>query len=162
MKFPTDIDEAYEQWGANCGPCSIAAILERSVNDIRPFLGDFESRRYMNITHLKNALDSAGVKYRSIGPNLPNYGLVFVQWGGHEAKPIRVQYRFTHTIGYKKTDFGSGVVFEVNADEIVTWELWQRVMPQLVQEEKKGDGSFIIRGALEVFTGPHNQKLSES
>lgn len=155
LRYPLDVEQAYEEWGANCGPCSIAAILGVSLAQVRPHLGDFEKRRYMNITHLKETLNSARVRYRSIGSGwLPKHGLAFVQWGGHENKPIHVQYRFTHTIAVSLTDKGVLAIFECNAPHLIDWNEWQRVMPEWMQEEKQGDGTFTIRGALEIDRRP--------
>lgn len=33
---PADIEEAHEQWKANCGPAALAAVLGRSVASVRP------------------------------------------------------------------------------------------------------------------------------
>ncbi len=148
MIYPSDIEEAHELWGANCGPCSLAAVLDLSVNDVRGLLDGFELRRYTNPTQLKAALDRAGVKYRPIGPNLPHYGLVFVQWGGHESKPINVQYRFTHWIG-----IAGDVVFEVNAPHLTTFESWKDIMPRAIKEEGHGNGTFTVRAGIEIFGG---------
>ena len=145
LSYPPDIDEAYDQWRASCGPCALAALLGMKVQEVRRYLPGVEQRVYCNVTQLKAALDAAGVHYRSIGPRLPKRGLVFVQWSGHDDKPIKVQYRFTHWVAIE-----AETVFEVNAPELVSWAAWQRVMPKLMQEEGQGDGSYRIRAGLEV------------
>lgn len=145
MIYPSDIEEANELWGANCGPCSLAAILNLPVNKVRKLLDGFEARHYANPTHLKAALDRAGVKYKAIGPSLPRYGLAFIQWGGHQAKPVKVQYRFTHWIA-----ISGDIVFEANAPHLTTFESWKEIMPEAIKEEGHGDGTFTVRAGIEI------------
>jgi hypothetical protein len=145
MIYPSDIEEAHERWGANCGPCSLAAVLNLPVNKVRDLLDGFESRRYANPTHLKAALDRAGIRYKAIGPKLPRHGLAFIQWGGHESKPIKVQYRFTHWIG-----IDGDRIFEVNAPNLTTFESWKEIMPGAIKNQGRGDGTFIVRAGIEL------------
>lgn len=152
MIYPADIEEAHELWGANCGPCSVAAILNLPVNDVRELFEGFEGRRYANITHIKQALERAGVsRFFSVGAQLPKHGLAFIQWGGHEDKPAKVQYRFTHWIAVD-----GEAVFEVNAPHLTTFESWRENMPEAVKEEGHGNGSFTVRCGIEV---PRNWRL---
>ncbi len=44
MLYPSDIEEAHELWGANCGPCSLAAVLDLSVSDVRGLLINVQYR----------------------------------------------------------------------------------------------------------------------
>jgi len=67
MTYPPDIQKAHELWGANCGQCSLAAVLDLSVNDVRELLDGFESRGYTNPTHLKAALDTAWPSFNGVG-----------------------------------------------------------------------------------------------
>jgi hypothetical protein len=148
LHYPPDIDEAYEAWGASCGPCSLSAILGCTVADVKPFMEGIERRGYTNVTHMKAALETAGVRYQSLGPKLPTRGLCFVQWSGHDHKPIRVQYQFTHWFSIE-----DGWVFEVNAPNLVTWEQWQRMMPKLMEEAGRGTGGYRIRSGLALCRG---------
>jgi hypothetical protein len=45
-----DANRAHDEWGANCGPGAIAAILALTLDELRPYMGDFESKRYTNPT----------------------------------------------------------------------------------------------------------------
>jgi hypothetical protein len=145
MKYPIDIEVAVQEWNANCGPCALAAILDRSLAETRPLLNEFDKRGYMNITQVTDALKSAEVPFKSRLKNRPTYGLAFIQWGGHGAKPAIVQYKFTHWIAC-----AGETVFEVNAPHLVSWQEWQKVMPAFAKSAGWGDGSFFIRSAIEV------------
>jgi hypothetical protein len=149
MHYPPDIDAAFDAWQANCGPCALAALLDQSVGGIRPYFPGFETRRYTNPTHMQAALGLAGLTYRRLGPQRPAHGLCFVQWGGHAHQPIRAQYRFTHWIAVSGDQ-----VFEVNAPTLVSWDTWVRVMPRIMSEAQRGDGTFTIRTGLSVPRGP--------
>lgn len=146
MIHPPDIEEANQLWHANCGPCSVAAILNLPVNGVRELFDGFEHRGYANITHIKDALDRAGVNYYNAGAGLPKHGLAFIQWGGHEGKPQKVQYRYTHWIAIK-----GDIVFDVNAPHLTTLESWKDVMPQAIQEEGFGNGTFSVRAGIEII-----------
>jgi hypothetical protein len=148
MHYPPDIDAAYESWGANCGPCALAAILDLPVAAVRDYFLDFQQRGYVNPTHMRQALERANRRYRVMRDGQrPQAGLLFVQWGGHEHRPIPAQYRHTHWIAIEHDR-----VFEVNAPELVPWRKWQQVMPRLMQVEKLGNGTFFVRTALALIS----------
>jgi hypothetical protein len=93
LTYPPDIEEAWQWYRASCGPCALAAVTASRVMDVRDDLDDgYAHRGYMHPTHMKIAVDNfPGIRAWTIGARLPTYGLVFVQWGGHHAKPIKVQ-----------------------------------------------------------------------
>ena len=149
MIYPSDIETAAETWNANCGPAALAAILERSLADTRSLLEGFEERRCMNISAVLKALRNANVVFKSRLKTRPSYGLVFIQWGGHEKKPAFVQYKFTHWIAVD-----GDTVFEINALRLLSWDEWQQQMPLTAKEEGWGDGTFFIRSAIEIYRKP--------
>ena len=147
---PTDVDAAYDAWGANCGPCALAAILGREVEAVRPFLNGFDKRRYMNPTHMKQSLAAAGCHVTTIGMTTPTHGLAFIQWHGpwtEPGKPIAAAYRHTHWIACAE-----GQIYDVNADALWVPALtWVKAMPVLIREEVKGaSGEWYVRSGLEV------------
>jgi len=154
MIYPNDIKVASDEWGANCGPCSLAALLECPVAWARFLIADFDKRKYMNPSHMKEALSRAGVEHHSLGRQLPAYGLAFVQWGGHGGRPHFVQYQFTHWIAIEP---GPGnvidslpTVFEVNAPYLVSFDEWERQMPDIAKRGGLGDGTYFVRTGIEV------------
>lgn len=147
--IPSDIETAYEEWGANCGPCALAAIVGKKLSEVHPHLAEFAKRKYMNPTHIKNALESMGIAFRSLGAHFPQNGLAFVQWSGFEKRPVFVQYQHTHWIAVK-----DGQYFEINTppgDNWVSPALWERVMPAFIAEHIKGaTGSYFVRTGIEI------------
>jgi hypothetical protein len=150
LYYPTDIERAAQRWQANCGPCSLAAVLGMPVQRVQALLPDWPG--YTNITCMKAALARAKARVTEVGARLPGYGLVFLQWGGHDHKPVKAQYRYTHWIGIDRGAERQDTrrVFEVSAPDLITWQEWQRVMPGWMREEGQGDGTFRVRLGLEV------------
>lgn len=99
-----DADRAAEVWRANCGPGAIAAMTGLTLDELRPYLGEFEAKGYTNPTLMWETLGRLGAKWRLIKPPTawPRYGLCRVQWEGPwtaPGVPMRVRYRHTHWIG---------------------------------------------------------------
>jgi hypothetical protein len=93
-----DMRAAHREWSCNCGPAALAAALGITLAEVRPCLGDFEKKRYMNPTDMRNAIYSAGARTYELD-SLPNPGVVRIQWDGpwlNEGVPPRVAYRYTH------------------------------------------------------------------
>lgn len=145
MKYPLDIEAAVNEWDANCGPSAIAAILDSPLSKIRPLLLSFDRRQCMNIGDVQQALSLAQVKFKGGLKVIPENGLVFIQWGGHERKPVRAQYRFTHWIAVNH-----GRVFDINLPMIVDWKEWEATVPKLTKDEGRGNGTYFIRSSIEV------------
>jgi len=61
-----DADRAADLWGMNCGPGALAAVCGLTLDEVRPHMGDFESKGYTNPTLMFAALKSIGVKHSLI------------------------------------------------------------------------------------------------
>lgn len=128
-----DADRAFEEWGANCGPGAIAAIAGLTLDELRPSMGDFESKRYTNPTLMWEVLNRLGLKWRLAkrplgkGFNLdfPMFGLARVQWCGpwtERGVPPRAAYRYTHWIGAQWCEQRNGFgIFDINAMNSGGW-----------------------------------------
>lgn len=114
-----DAEAAHSEWGCNCGPAAIAAVMGLKLDEVRPFMGDFERKRYTNPTLMFETLDRLGRPYARIGTRVPSFGLVRIQWEGpwtEPGVPIRARYRHTHWVGWcRNSRFGLEAVFDVNA-----------------------------------------------
>jgi len=114
-----DAESAHDAWGANCGPAALAVVTGKTLDEVRPLLGDFEARCYMNPTAMEAALRLAAVAWSDHGPrDWPSrFGIVRIQWEGPwtaPGVPIRVRYRHTHWIAAAKLGSGIGI-FDINA-----------------------------------------------
>jgi hypothetical protein len=63
-----DLARANDEWGANCGPGALAAIMDLTLDEVRPHLPGFEAKRYTNPTMMFAALDGLKVKWRLAKP----------------------------------------------------------------------------------------------
>ena len=163
-----DAERAYDEWGANCGPAAVAAITGRTLDEVRPFLGDFERKRYTKPTLMWAILDAVDARWRRLGPPLdwPLHGLARIQWHGPWTRPgvpPRAAYWHTHWVAASRRGDEIGV-FDINAlgngsgwCSLSDWS--GRLVPWLLEQyEPKADGGWSITHAVEV-THPGGQVM---
>lgn len=159
----TEFQTAYETWGANCGPTALAAVLGKSLQEIRPHMGDFERMGYTTPNLMFDALRSIKAQWRTTHPStigkLPTRSLLRVQWGGPwmlPEVPIKARYRHTHWIAAKTNPNGYVIVYDVNAMSVGGWiplELWvQDLAPWIIRECcPRGDGKWSVTHIIELM-----------
>jgi hypothetical protein len=159
-----DMIRASDEWGANCGPGALAAILGLTLDDVRPAFAalGFEAKRYTNPSMMFGALNALKVDWRKHSlPRWPTYGLARIQWEGPwtaPGVPMRVRYRHTHWVGSLwRGDVDENVgVFDINAlangSGWSSLKDWRSILvPWLLEElEPKASGSWHITHAIEV------------
>lgn len=153
-----DSDRAFDEWGANCGPGALAAIMGMTLDEVRPHMGGFENKRYTNPTLMNQALRSIGRPWKKIGAGWPSYGLVRIQWEGrwtNPGVPTRVRYRYTHWVGASTFGDEAIAVFDINSMSNGTgWcslDDWSRIIvPFLVQQYSGASGGWHITHSVEV------------
>lgn len=156
-----DADRAAEQWGANCGPGAIAAILGMTLDEVRPHMGDFEAKGYTNPTLMFETLNRIGVTWRAMRgvKRWPCYGLVRVQWEGpwtQPGVPMRARYRYTHWVGADARNPANIGIFDINAIANGTgWcslEHWSQILvPWLLSEAvPRANGRWHLATVIEV------------
>ena len=178
LYHPPDVEEAYATFGANCGPASLAAILQRSVMSLRPFLGNFERRGTTTPRHLLAALHAVGLERTAVtlhtrqrqvaglGHAAPSawprlYGLAFVQWTGPwcaTGVPVAAAYRRTHWVGTALTQEYGQMLYDINAwgheasqGAWLTRACWEdRILTAITRAIPRADGGYYVRTALEV------------
>lgn len=141
LPIPPDFDAAEREWGASCGPYAMAAMLGKTLAEVRPLLGAFKG--YMNARHMLAALDAAGRpgKLVTVEPSWRGTGLVRIQFEGPWTKPgvpVAAALKHTHWIGSCE-----GSVVDVNFEPLRwdTWEVWEReIAPALVELTPKATG----------------------
>jgi len=162
-----DVREA-EGWGFNCGPFALCAMLDLSPAQLRPHLGDFEKKHYLNPRLMRKALASLQQKYRWVSQAVPyNYwshrSLVRIQWDGpwcNEGAHWSARLRHTHWIGVEHTCPGIRV-YDVNAmcvGGFVPFDEWAlELVPWLLREvEPKANGKWWATH-LAVLEGKDHQ-----
>lgn len=163
-----DADRAHDEWGANCGPGAVAAILGMTLNEVRPQMGDFERKGYTNPTLMWDTLQRLGVTFSYRGgelgrENWPNYGLARIQWEGPWTKhgvPIAARYRHTHWVGACRGSRSMGI-FDINCInngsgwvDVADWV--RTVVPWLLSVcEPKSSGHWHITHCVEIKDNAH-------
>lgn len=156
---------AEEEWGANCGPGALAAIMGLTLDEVRPHMGDFEEKRYTNPTMMFAALKSAGARYHcafGVSPDAgalwPSRGLARIQWHGPWMAPEvspRWRYRHTHWVAAEQDASGRLEIFDINCltngsgwVDVVDWtQIW---VPWLLRHVERASGRWHITHAIEV------------
>ena len=159
---PPDVYDAYQSWRANCGPCSLAAVLGVPVADVRDYFPGFPARAFTNPTTMKAAIGAAGRAWRLTSLNFywPLNGLAFVQWEGPWTRPgvpIGAAYRHTHWVGVRSRN-GAGTdlppaVYDVNADGWLTRPEWEAEIVSDLLAANRGATGWHVRTGIEVLGG---------
>jgi hypothetical protein len=155
-----DAKRANDEWGANCGPAALAAILGITLADVRPLMGDFEKKGYTNPTLMLDCLKRSGVAWSKAFNQFawPQHGLVRIQWEGpwtEPGVPMRARYRNTHWVGARTEADARVTIFDVNALCIGGWipfSQWaQDLVPWLLKTlYPTANGKWHLTHVLEV------------
>jgi hypothetical protein len=154
-----DAERAYDEWGANCGPGAVAAIMGMTLDAVRPIMAaeGFEAKHYTNPSMMNAVLQRIGRPWRKIGADWPQWGLVRVQWEGPWTKPgvpMRARYRYTHWVGSAR-GAGDWGIFDINCMNNGTgWcslANWRGiVVPYILQQYPRASGTWHVTHAIEV------------
>ena len=155
-----DAEAAFQAWDANCGPVAVAAICGLTLDELRPHLDDFETRRYTNPTLMRRILDRLGVAWEKRRKPLdwPSYGLCRIQWLGPwtaPGRPVQGAYRHTHWVGAMRRR-GQVGVFDVNClnngSGWVSAADWKALVVPFILEhaEPRATGGWAFTHCLEV------------
>jgi hypothetical protein len=171
---PDDATRAFDEWGCNCGPTALAAVLGLTLDEVRPCMGDFEAKHYTNPSLMLASLDRAilhqGVRRpwrsRSIADNVPkldwpSFGLARIQWEGpwtEPGVPLRVRYRHTHWVGACAANPANVGVFDVNALSDICphgWtglDAWEAILvPHIIKTcVPRANGRWHITHTIEI------------
>lgn len=147
---------AADSWGCNCGPSSLAAMAQISLDEARLAINSFDAKRYTNPTMMNDALRSLEIEFKKIGPVWPDWGLVRIQWEGPWTEPNVphvARYRQTHWIGAALKDDGSRGIFDCNAMANGTgWSSFQDwstvIVPHILRDNKRAYGSWHVTHCL--------------
>lgn len=158
-----DADRAYQEWGCNCGPGAIAAIMGMTLDEVRPHIPGFDAKRYTSPSMMEKTLRSIDRPWRRAGEAWPVHGLVRIQWDGPWTLPnvpIVARYRYTHWVGAATISTGivgldAVGVFDINCMNNGTgWVSlgdWKdTIAPYLISQYPRANGEWHITHAIEV------------
>lgn len=136
-----DSDRAIEEWGANCGPHSIAAACALTLDAVRALLPGFEGRGYTNPTMMELALMRAGVPFkcvRGLYTSTLCEGINRIQWEGRwleKGVPIGAAYAKTHWVAQAA---GFVLCTACVSDFWLPERKWREDVSRICREEIKG------------------------
>jgi hypothetical protein len=163
-----DAERAGDEWGANCGPAALAMVAGLSLDEVRPHMGDFEQKGYVNPTLMFDSLRRIGVRWQCGAVQrssenqgmlaFPDFGLARVQWEGPwtaPGVPIRVRYRHTHWVGAMRVEGKEVNIFDINCMCVGGWvplsEWSSSVAPWILKQcEPKASGRWHLTHVIEV------------
>ncbi len=167
-----EAESAFDTWGFNCGPAAVAAICGLSLDELRPYLGDFEQKRYTNPTLMRQILKNVGASIIEFGrlnwrfemqrtgrAPWPGYGLARVQWEGPwtvPGVPIAARYRQTHWVGACSLNPDDVGIWDVNCmnngSGWVSLEEWTSILvPWLLKEcHPRASGKWHLTHVIEI------------
>lgn len=170
-----DADSAHEEWRCNCGPAALAAVLNLTLDEVRPFVcgaGFGPKSAYMSPTMMKQAIMLAGARRNENviagvlieAMKFPKHGLARIQWEGPWTMPganPKWAYRHTHWIASFPTVAGSindailaaldPILFDVNGG-LMRFAVWERdVVPHITKSIPRADGDWHVAHSWEVW-----------
>jgi hypothetical protein len=152
ITYPFSAEEAqaaFDEWGCNCGPASLAFALGVGLDYIRESIPGFAEKRYTSPSMMAAALKNNAQQWKVVPPRRENLSLaddfrllVRIQWTGpwtmQGANP-KWAYRQTHWI----CACGRGIVFDINGG-VRTLESWEKeIVPILVANTPRADGNWF-------------------
>lgn len=156
-------DLASDNWGFNCGPGALCAMLDLTPDQIRPKLLEFEKKGYTNPRLMKQIIKNCGWDYSQIyrgdvPAEIPDIrcGFARIQWAGPWTEPnvsMGKRQRFSHWIGL----MSNRMVFDINAMNIGGWisfEEWKNeLVPWIVdQVDSRCNGNWWPTHVLEIYS----------
>lgn len=159
-----DMLDAYEQWGCNCGPGSLAFALQVPLVIVHGLIPGFDEKKYTSPSMMAAALDGSGCKWsKNQQPdhrrNHPMFShdcptLVRVQWTGPWTAPDahpRWSYKHTHWV-CAWNDESERMIFDINGGirTLASWE--NEVIPPLLEScVPRADGGWYETHCWRVY-----------
>ena len=161
-----EADAAYDEWGCNCGPTSLAFALQLKLDSVRHAIPGFEDKRYTSPSMMRSALSMLGANW-TVWPTCVDgkrtnaamfadkIALVRIQWTGPWTKPganPKWAYRQTHWVCAWQVMQERGrdgemkifdLVFDCNSG-ITPFEEWKwEIVPLLTAAHPRADGGWF-------------------
>jgi hypothetical protein len=176
MKLPfteQECTDAFSEWGCNCGPLALAAVLGKKPVEIRPAFDaiGFSAKRYTSPAMMQAALRFLRVPWHPKkiegtileAMKFPDGGLVRIQWEGPWTAPganPKWAYRQTHWVAswrfYGATAADAvcalldPVLFDVNGG-LMTLEEWEKnIVPWITGNIPGADGDWHVTHSWEI------------
>jgi hypothetical protein len=145
---PWDVEVAYLNFGANCGPASFAAITEREVCRIMKYFPHFEHSNWTNLTQMRRAFAEAGYEASLFRQQIPSRGVALIQWlGPWTRKNFFSRWSLLHTHWVAVDD---GRVFDHTNRCWLQLEAWEGEVASKFISGITGADGWAVKYGLEV------------
>lgn len=146
---PWDIEVAYLNFQANCGPSVFAAITGREVCRIMCYFAHFEHSPWTNLTQMKSAFIKAGYSIEVQRRMFPKTGVALVQWLGPWTEDnFFSPWSLAHTHWIAVDD---NWVFDHTVKEWKKLQDWEnQVATEFVEETPKAYG-WAVKYGIDVY-----------
>jgi hypothetical protein len=176
---PSDVEEAHKNFGANCGPCALAAILGVLVRRVRRVFPEFDRKPWVTPSTMWTAIRLAGHTAIKRGSQWPTYGLAVIQWHGpwiEPGGPGRAAYRYTHWVAVAETVEYGRMVYDVNvrrewdqgpeSDQRGAWvplTWWdEEIAPRIMASIPRASGDWSLRWTCDLVRMPRQEEPSHA
>ena len=157
LRFDVDAAQAAaDAFGFNCGPGAIAALLSLTPGELRPHLGDFKAKGYMNAPMVMTALRSLGRPFSVIPDGWPRFGLVRIQFEGpwlDPGVPFGARCWHTHWVAVISEGGIPQRIFDINGtcSGWLPYDEWAyELVPWLLEDKKRATGGWHLTHRIEV------------
>ena len=156
--------QAFDLFGANCGPGAIAGVCGFDPIQVVQMLGPkFAKLNGTTEVMLRDCLDRLGIAWEDVPAGLTDYGIARIQWEGpwlYDADPFE-KYRHSHWIGVSTRGLPHPMIFDINAISVGGWislSEWDEVLrPWLLNAtEPRATGNWWISETLKIRLFPRN------
>lgn len=152
---PSDVVEAHEEYGANCGPASFSAICRAPVVDSMRFFPHFPKRDWTTIGDMRKALRAAETQFVEAGQKLPEFGLALLQ--------LRTNNRPTHPLFSLSQTHWVGVFqgcfYDVNWRGWLPIPIWEELVLSQLEFGTKPVIGWAVRNSVAIVEAKYRQAV---
>lgn len=151
-----DAQRAADDWNMNCGPGALCAVSGLTPDELRPHLGDFERKGYMNAPMVMAALRSLRLPFRVLPEGWPKLGLVRIQFEGpwlNPGVPFGARCWHTHWVAVSSEGGIPQRIFDVNGtcSGWLPYDEWAyELIPWLIRDKKRATGGWHPTHRIEL------------
>jgi hypothetical protein len=149
LYVPWDVEVAEINFGANCGPCSFAAITGKEVCRVMALFPHFENAQWTNLTQMMRAFSDSGHETRMRRCEFPDRGVALIQWlGPWTEKRFFSRWSLIHT---HWVAVEGGWIYDYSVGAWQTVSAWQATVADEFISEIPGARGWAVKYGISVW-----------